>query len=294
MRIGARRTEQFIKFLASRDCDLSSATPTLKICWLISLLRDERPIHPRTIYQYALDLRDLGPRSKHERERQHQIVRAFALELLGNPRLADVEPPLATMPFSVFRRIIASLRQNPKRFCPLLVQFAGTVLKVVWWTGLDPVEVRAARVGWLVLQNDGYLLNCDGPLRRQKRVLFVGRARNKNLCAANALDQWLTIAPNNPKAYLFPFLNARSTRWSEPAWSGQWSVVLKRTLRNLGIRERYTLLSLRRAFLARARDELGEAAAFALSGLASPQALFHTLRGEPDWSSFRSVLEEAI
>jgi hypothetical protein len=101
------------------------------------------------------------------------------------------------------------------------------------------------------------------------------------MAACNALDAWLSLAPDR-KAYFV----AHSRHDGEVCWRRGMNKATLHYQIGWALRGKiqYSLLSVRHTFLTRVRDELGTYYALHLGGYTSLQALNNFLANEPDWS----------
>ena len=166
-------------------------------------------------------------------------------------------------------------------------------LKVGWWAGLQIPELKQLRKRDLQRVDDGYIVSVSGGHEFSSRTIMIAKSRNKKLCAVRELDRWQKEVSLKPDDLLFPRTD-RKGRLHQPRlpfFSHVFAQCIRKRLRKLGLRE-YSYTSIRVSFVKRCRDQLGEAAAFALSGHTQYGAYRWLLRGEPEFVSLATDSED--
>lgn len=260
--------------------------------WLRSVIAEQPPPTFLRLYKYSMGLRTYGPPDKSERQLQNELLRAFILELRGSRLLRPPNAPARAMPLDVFRKVMMAL--SPKRL-GAAKEFGRNRLraglKMARAIGLKTSELSKLRRGWLAPHPDGMLLNYQDGNHRD-RTLAIPRHNDELLCAVVELEAWLSNAPDDPLAFVFPATDSlNNISWSDPTDTNIWSSSLRKVLLRLGERG-YCWESIRRDFQKRSWDQLGPAATIYLAGYKVPTSLGHNLRREQNWSRIKSLLND--
>jgi hypothetical protein len=283
-----RRLQSLRTSLRARGRSCSSITAADKVSWLAAVVHETPAISWRTLNWYGHCLAILGPRDDGERKTQRLIVRAFVTELKACRVLTPQQRPSPAMPLAVFKRLLAETERDVKR-CNVAIRVqTRALLKLCWRVGLPLREAVLIRRAWLKRTKDGYLLRLQRN-RGPRDTIAIPRTSDPSICAVRELDRWLRLVPTIPHGFLFCRID-RKRRFcpTTPLDARLFHISLRRYLQRIG-ETQYAYSSIRRSFLRRSREQLGEAAAFYLSGFVDPRSLSSALRAEPNYAAIKPI-----
>lgn len=285
------RAAEFRDFLHVHGCTDAGATAELKLEWLLAIIKKGNNAFP-TLEALASGLEAFGPPDLDVRIEQSQIVRGYIREIRRSRAFPPPRRPMRAMGPSAFRQLVVELRRQSRQQHRITRKKLRTALLLVWSTGLRVNELSAMRRKWLHRQSGCWLISCHSLVPSRNRVLVVPRSKDRLFCPATALTSWLCHVPEKPDSYIFPHTNTKGiTSWRSPTSPSEWTTMMHRLLRRVGIGCGYSFRSLRLAYLKRSLETQGEVVTFLLSGFSRPRDLKKTLRHEPNWSSQRSLFD---
>lgn len=284
------RLGAFEAFLAKHGVVAENATPELKVGWLLGVVNENPTPTWTTIQEYARGLERLGPSDDDERMRQAEIIRGLMISLRNQSIFPPSKPHFA-MPRHLMEELVGRFhRTKPPE--GLASERMRTQLKLAWATGIRLREMHAMRQNWLRRSANGYLLTIrTGPLWTI-RELPIPRLKQHSICAATELDHWLTRLPRDPNGFVFLRTSKAGKFYAEnaPFCRDVLTQQIRYHLRQMG-HPRYGYMSIRVSFLKRCREQLGDAAAFYLSGIKQYEKFMQSLRGEADFITFPEALD---
>lgn len=269
----------FDALLAAHGLLEHEATPTVKIRWLLNELNSRSGMNWKTFRAYLTNLAALGPTDEEQRNEQALILDGFAEHLRNSPLFKPHRPQWA-MPPGVFKNFILTFK-GTSRVRGWAQCRSRTQLKLCWSSGVRIIEQLAMKRHWLERRKSDYLLTVHSELPWVRRRIAIAQLSDPSTCAVRELDCWLERIPDDPDGPLFP-LRVHGQISPEPFDRSELASAMKFRLAQLGFPQ-YCYTSIRVAFFKRAREQLGEAAAFYLSGTQELKAFRALMRSEADF-----------
>jgi hypothetical protein len=276
------RHTMFLQLLADHGLSEHQATAAIKMQWLLAQLDENRRMIWTTFADFARSLAPIAPDDEHELAKQDEIVHAFVREL-RHSRVFLSKTNHRAMPKDVFKLLVSSIRGGIKER-RITRDRLRAKLKLCWSSGISVEELLVMRRTWIKWQPDGYLLTISGQAPWVNRTIAIPRLKDSSVCAVRELDNWFETLPPSRNGFLFPRTDGHGEFPVDgpPFDRDEVYSAMNYRLRQIGHRE-YDYTSIRVSFLKRCREQLGEAAAFHLSGSKEFKSFRELLRAEADF-----------